>query len=198
MAANAIKEVHGILNGTCNYILTEMRETGREFGDVLAEAQKLGYAESDPSFDIDGVDAAHKLAILTSVAFGCPVDFGAVYIEGIRASRPGHQEANDLGYRIKLLGIARLPNGVVEERVHPAGSLNRSLAPAGEGVFNAVFVEGDFAERATSCRAGAGAAPPPRRSPPTSWMWRAGAVRPVFRHRREPCTHSAVAPLQEP
>ena len=98
-----------------------MRETGREFGDVLAEAQKLGYAESDPSFDIDGVDAAHKLAILTSVAFGCPVDFGAVHVEGIRhISALDIEYAKELGYRIKLLGIARRNNGGVEQRVHPA------------------------------------------------------------------------------
>jgi homoserine dehydrogenase len=109
LAGNRVARVYGILNGTCNYILTTMRESGREFSEVLAEAQKLGYAEADPSFDIDGIDAAHKLAILASVAFGRPVDLNGVYAEGIRhISRLDIDFAEELGYRIKLLGIARL------------------------------------------------------------------------------------------
>ncbi|QQP87616.1 homoserine dehydrogenase [Skermanella sp. TT6] len=160
LAANGIKEVHGILNGTCNYILTEMRETGREFGDVLAEAQKLGYAEADPSFDIDGVDAAHKLAILTSVAFGCAVDFGSVHIEGIRhISALDIDYARELGYRIKLLGIARRYNGNVEQRVHPAMVPIDSPIASVDGVFNAVVADGDFVEKVTFVGRGAGAGP---------------------------------------
>ena len=137
-----------------------MRETGREFGDVLAEAQKLGYAESDPSFDIDGVDAAHKLAILTSVAFGCPVDFGAVHIEGIRhISALDIEYAKELGYRIKLLGIARRNNGGIEQRVHPAMVPIDSPIAAVDGVFNAVVADGDFVEKVTFVGRGAGAGP---------------------------------------
>jgi homoserine dehydrogenase len=160
LAANCVTEVHGILNGTCNYILTEMRETGREFGDVLAEAQKLGYAEADPSFDIDGVDAAHKLAILTSVAFGCAVDFDAVHIEGIRhISALDIEYASELGFRIKLLGIARRNDGGVEQRVHPAMVPVASPIASVDGVFNAVVAEGDFVERVTFVGRGAGAGP---------------------------------------
>ncbi len=107
LAGNRISRVAGILNGTCNYILTVMRERGREFAEVLAEAQKLGYAEADPSFDVDGIDAAHKLAILAALAFGRPVAFDAVHVEGIRrVSALDIAFAGELGYRIKLLGIA--------------------------------------------------------------------------------------------
>ncbi len=127
---------------------------------MLAEAQKLGYAESDPSFDIDGVDAAHKLAILTSVAFGCPVDFGAVHVEGIRhISALDIEYAKELGYRIKLLGIARRNNGGVEQRVHPAMVPIDSPIAAVDGVFNAVVADGDFVEKVTFVGRGAGAGP---------------------------------------
>src|SRR6478735_7942846 len=106
-AANAIGRIYGILNGTCNYILSTMERTGRDFGDVLKEAQDLGYAEADPSFDIDGVDAAHKLALLTSVAFGTPADIKALHVEGIRhVSSIDIKYAEEFGYRIKLLGVA--------------------------------------------------------------------------------------------
>ncbi len=112
LAANRILRIAGILNGTCNFILTQMRERGREFAEVLADAQKLGYAEADPSFDIDGVDAAHKLAILAALAFGRPVAFDAVHVEGIRkVSALDIAFATELGYRIKLLGIARRSDG---------------------------------------------------------------------------------------
>ncbi len=108
LAGNRITRIAGILNGTCNYILTRMRDEGREFAEVLADAQRLGYAEADPSFDIDGVDAAHKLAILAALAFGRPVAFDAVHVEGIRRiSALDIGFAGELGYRIKLLGIAR-------------------------------------------------------------------------------------------
>ena len=160
LAANDITEVHGILNGTCNYILTEMRRTGRDFADVLAEAQALGYAEADPSFDIDGVDAAHKLAVLTSVAFGCPVDFANVHVEGIRhVSAVDFDYADQLGYRIKLLGIARRTNGGVEQRVHPCMVPKDTPIAAVDGVFNAVVAQGDFVQRVVFVGRGAGAGP---------------------------------------
>ena len=160
LAANRVTEVHGILNGTCNYILTEMRTTKREFADVLAEAQALGYAEADPSFDIDGIDAAHKLAILTSVAFGCPVDFQNVHIEGIRhVSAVDLCYAEELGYRIKLLGIARLTRNGVEQRVHPCMVPKDAPIAAVDGVFNAVVAQGDFVDRVWLVGRGAGAGP---------------------------------------
>ena len=128
LVGNRLGRVYGILNGTTNYILTTMREGGREFTEVLAEAQKLGYAEADPSFDIDGVDASHKLAILASVAFGRPVDLAGVYCEGIRhISAVDIGFAEELGYRIKLLGIARLTDHGLEQRVHPC--MVRRAAP---------------------------------------------------------------------
>ena len=160
LAANRIERIYGILNGTCNYILTTMRETGREFDEVLADAQRLGYAETDPSFDIDGIDAAHKLAILTSLAFGCEVDFAGVHVEGIRHVSPVDiAYAQELGYRIKLLAIARPTEHGVEQRVHPA------MVPLGtpiahvEGVFNAVVTEGDFVGQSVVEGRGAGAGP---------------------------------------
>nr|WP_196242116.1 homoserine dehydrogenase [Azospirillum oleiclasticum] len=160
LAANDITEVHGILNGTCNYILTEMRRTGRDFADVLAEAQALGYAEADPSFDIDGVDAAHKLAVLTAVAFGCPVDFANVHVEGIRhVSAVDFDYADQLGYRIKLLGIARRLDGGVEQRVHPCMVPKDTPIAAVDGVFNAVVAQGDFVQRVVFVGRGAGAGP---------------------------------------
>ncbi len=160
LAANRIGRVAGILNGTCNYILSTMTERGREFADVLAEAQKLGYAEADPSFDVDGIDAAHKLAILAALAFGRPVDFDAVHIEGIRGvSALDIAFARELGYRIKLLGIARAADDGIETRVHPAMvPLGSSLAHV-DGVFNAVVAEGDFVGRVTLEGRGAGAGP---------------------------------------
>jgi homoserine dehydrogenase len=160
LAGNRLSRVYGILNGTSNYILTTMRETGREFAEVLAEAQKLGYAEADPSFDIDGVDAAHKLAILASVAFGRPVDLDGVYIDGIRPiSRLDIDFAEELGYRIKLLGIARLTENGLEQRVHPCMVPRGTPIAAVEGVFNAVVAEGDFVGRVVLQGRGAGAFP---------------------------------------
>jgi homoserine dehydrogenase len=160
LAANEIGRIYGILNGTCNYILTTMRESRREFGEVLAEAQKLGYAEADPSFDIDGVDAAHKLAILTSLAFGTAVDFAGVHVEGIRhISALDIEFADELGFRIKLLGIARRTAHGIEQRVH-ACMVPRSTPIAHvDGVFNAVVAEGDFSGRVVLEGRGAGAEP---------------------------------------
>jgi homoserine dehydrogenase len=160
LAGNRLSRIYGILNGTSNYILTTMRESGREFGEVLSEAQKLGYAEADPSFDIDGVDAAHKLAILASVAFGRPVDVEGVYTEGIRhISRLDIDFADELGFRIKLLGIARLTENGLEQRVHPCMVPSRTPIAAVEGVFNAVVAEGDFVGRVVLEGRGAGAFP---------------------------------------
>ena len=160
LAANGISRIYGILNGTCNYILTSMRETGREFADVLAEAQELGYAEADPGFDIDGVDTAHKLAILTALVYGCEVDFAGVYVEGIRAvSALDIGYADELGYRIKLLGMAARVEGGVEQRVHPCMVPRESPIASVDGVFNAVVAEGDFVGTVLSEGRGAGAGP---------------------------------------
>ncbi|MDP6172936.1 MAG: homoserine dehydrogenase, partial [Rhodospirillales bacterium] len=160
LAANRFSQVFGILNGTCNYILTEMRQTGRDFGEVLAEAQALGFAEADPSFDVDGVDAAHKLAILTSLAFGVEMDFDAIHMEGIRhVSALDIQFADELGYRIKLLGITRLTDQGIEQRVHPCMVPQGTPISNVEGVFNAVVVEGDFVETTIYEGKGAGAGP---------------------------------------
>src|SRR5256885_1841436 len=143
LAANKIEHVYGILNGTCNYILTQMRETGREFADVLAEAQHLGYAEADPSFDVDGIDAAHKLSILTAVAFGCEVDFAGIRVSGIRhVSAMDIEYATELGYRIKLLGLSRLSGeGAerrIEQRVHACMVPQNAVIAKVDGVYNAV------------------------------------------------------------
>ena len=165
LAGNRIGGVYGILNGTCNYIMTAMHESvqagqARDFDSVLQEAQELGYAEADPSTDIDGIDAAHKLAILTSVVFGCPVDFNAVHVEGIRhVSALDIGFAIELGYRVKLLGIARADEAAITQRVHPC--MIRETAPIArvDGVFNAVVAEGDRIGSALFEGPGAGAGP---------------------------------------
>ena len=160
LAGNRISRVAGILNGTCNYILTVMRERGREFAEVLAEAQKLGYAEADPSFDVDGIDAAHKLAILAALAFGRPVAFDAVHVEGIRrVSALDIAFAGELGYRIKLLGIARRTDAGIEARVHPCMVPQAAPIARVDGVYNAVVAEGDFVGRVMLEGRGAGAGP---------------------------------------
>ncbi len=160
LAANAISRVYGILNGTCNYILSELRDTGREFEDVLAEAQAEGYAEADPSFDIDGVDAAHKLAILAALAFGTQVDFKSVHVEGIRHVSPVDLSfAKELGYGIKLLGIATETAEGVEQRVHLCMVPLDAPINHVDGVFNAVVAEGDFVDRVLMQGRGAGAGP---------------------------------------
>ena len=160
LAGNRIRRVTGILNGTCNYILTQMRERGREFADVLADAQRLGYAEADPSFDIDGVDAAHKLAILAALAFGRPVNFADVHVEGIRnISALDQSFARELGYRIKLLGIARQTEAGIDSRVHPCMIPEAAPLARVDGVYNAVMVECDFAGRLMLEGRGAGAGP---------------------------------------
>jgi len=160
LVANSIGRVYGILNGTCNYILTAMRESGRAFEDVLAEAQALGYAEADPAFDVDGVDAAHKLALLAALVFGREVDFDGVHIEGIRPISPlDIAYAEEFGFRIKLLGIAEETADGVRQRVHPC--MVREDAPIAqvEGVFNAVVAEGDAVGTTLFLGRGAGAGP---------------------------------------
>ena len=160
LVGNRVKRLYGILNGTCNYILTTMRETGRDFGAVLEEAQADGYAEADPSFDVDGIDAAHKLAVLTGAAFGTKVDFAGIHVEGIRrVSAMDIQFAEELGYRIKLLGLARETRHGIEQRVHPC--MVPLAAPIAhiEGVFNAVVVEGDFVGTTMFQGRGAGQGP---------------------------------------
>lgn len=144
LTANRIQWVAGIINGTTNFILSEMRARGLPFNDVLAEAQRLGYAEADPTFDIEGVDAAHKLALLASMAFGIPVQFDKVHTEGIAALAPediGH--ADRLGYRIKLLGMTRRNGAGIELRVHPTLVPTDCLLSNVEGAMNAVLVYGD-------------------------------------------------------
>ena len=160
LAANRIGRLHGILNGTCNYILTTMRETGRGFEDVLSEAQRLGYAEADPSFDIDGIDTAHKLVILASLAFGTRIDFAATFVDGIRRiSALDIAYAGELGYRIKLLGTAEACEGGLHLRVHPAMVPVDAPIASVEGVLNAVECESDFAGTTLLEGRGAGAGP---------------------------------------
>ena len=160
LSGNKVEWIAGIINGTCNFILTEMRDKGRDFQDVLAEAQALGYAESDPTFDIEGVDAAHKLTILASIAFGVPLQFDQVYIEGISdITSMDVSYAEALGYRIKLLGIAKHSQNGLELRVHPTLIPERRLIANVNGVMNAVLVKGDAVGPTLYYGAGAGAEP---------------------------------------
>ncbi len=160
LAGNRIEWLAGIINGTGNFILSEMRDKGREFADVLAQAQALGYAEADPTFDVEGIDAAHKLVILASLAFGMPLQFESVYTEGITRVTPqdlGYAE--ELGYRIKHLGVARQNGEGVELRVHPTLIPEQRLLANVNGVMNAILVEGDAVGPTLYYGAGAGAEP---------------------------------------
>ncbi len=160
LAGNRIEWLAGIINGTGNFILTEMRDKGRDFADVLAEAQRLGYAEADPTFDVEGIDAAHKLTILAAIAFGIPLQFDEVYTEGIsRISGTDVAYAGQLGYRIKHLGIARRTGSGVELRVHPTLIPERRLIANVDGVMNAVLVQADAVGPTLYYGAGAGADP---------------------------------------
>jgi homoserine dehydrogenase len=144
LVANNVSSIYGIINGTANYIMTKMTGEGAEFEAVLAEAQRLGYAEADPTFDIEGVDAAHKLAILASLAYGIPLSFDEVYTEGItKVSSLDIEFAGELGYKVKLLAIAKVSDGEVELRVHPTMVPDDYLISKVDGVFNAVYVRGD-------------------------------------------------------
>ena len=160
LTANRVEWIAGIINGTSNYILSEMRNTGASFSDALKQAQALGYAEADPTFDIEGIDAAHKLTILAAISFGIPMQFDKAYTEGIsKLTREDIRYAEELGYRIKLLGITkRTPKGI-ELRVHPTLIPTRRLIANVEGVMNAVLVKGDAVGATMYYGAGAGAEP---------------------------------------
>jgi len=160
LTANRIEWIAGIINGTSNFILSEMREKGSSFKDVLADAQRLGYAEADPTFDIEGVDAAHKLTIMAAIAYGIPMQFDKAYTEGIsKLTREDIRYAEELGYRIKLLGITRRTAAGIELRVHPTLIPSRRLIANVEGVMNAILVKGDAVGATLYYGAGAGAEP---------------------------------------
>jgi len=160
LSGNHIEWLAGIINGTGNFILTEMRDKGRDFSDVLAEAQHLGYAEADPAFDVEGIDAAHKLTILAATAFGIPLQFDKAYVEGIsEITRADVTYAEELGYRIKHLGISRHTGQGVELRVHPTLIPERRLIANVDGVMNAILVKGDAVGPTLYYGAGAGAGP---------------------------------------
>ncbi|WP_078120574.1 homoserine dehydrogenase [Thiosocius teredinicola] len=160
LAANHIEWIAGIINGTGNFILTEMRDKGRDFADVLAEAQALGYAEADPTFDVEGIDAAHKLTILASLAFGIPLQFDRCYTEGISRIEPQDVTyAEEFGYRIKHLGVTRRTEKGIELRVHPTLIPERRLIANVDGVMNAVLVKGDAVGPTLYYGAGAGSLP---------------------------------------
>src|SRR5665648_94390 len=160
LQGNDISRLYGILNGTCNYILTLMEREGRSFADVLKEAQDQGYAEADPTFDIGGFDTAHKLALLTSLAFGTRTNFDAVYVEGIETITPADIEAaDDLGYRIKLLGVALRTDSGIEQRVHPTMVPKDTAIAEVDGVSNCVAIDGDFVGDVMLIGPGAGGGP---------------------------------------
>jgi homoserine dehydrogenase len=160
LTANRIEWIAGIINGTSNFILSEMRSKGASFADVLAEAQKRGYAEADPTFDIEGIDAAHKLTIMSAIAFGVPIEFAKAYTEGIsKLTQEDIRYAEELGYRIKLLGITRRTASGIELRVHPTLIPAKRLIANVEGVMNAVLVKGDAVGPTLYYGAGAGAEP---------------------------------------
>ena len=160
LSANRIEWIAGIINGTSNFILSEMRDKGLSFDTVLAQAQKLGYAEADPTFDIEGIDAAHKLTIMSAIAFGIPMQFEKAYTEGItKLTQEDIRYAEQLGYRIKLLGITRKTAEGIELRVHPTLIPTRRLIANVEGVMNAILVNGDAVGATMYYGAGAGAEP---------------------------------------
>lgn len=195
---NQVSEVYGILNGTCNYILTVMRETGKPFDEVLADAQKLGYAEADPSFDIDGIDTAHKTCILGALAFGMPINLDALKIEGIRhISVTDIAFAEELGFRIKLLGVGRRSEQGVSLNVYPCMIPQTSEIAHVDGVFNAVITEGDFVGH--SMLVGRGAGEKPTASAVVSDIADAAAGRklPLLTVKNDEIKASPVVPLSE-
>ncbi|MBC7711122.1 MAG: homoserine dehydrogenase [Rhizobacter sp.] len=160
LVANRIEWIAGIINGTTNFILSEMRSKGASFADVLAVAQAKGYAEADPTFDIEGIDAGHKISILAAIAFGIPLSFDQAYVEGItKIEAIDIRYAEEMGYRIKLLGIARRRETGIELRVHPTLIPTKRLIANVEGVMNAVLVKGDAVGATLYYGAGAGASP---------------------------------------
>ena len=157
LAGNDVDHVYGILNGTCNYILTRMRKDRMSFKECLAAAQKLGYAEADPTFDVEGFDTAHKLAILTSLAFGTEIDSGSIYVEGITSITLADLDAADeLGYKIKLLGVAQKTETGIEQRVHPTMVPKDAAIAQIDGVLNGVAIDGDFVGQVVLVGPGAG------------------------------------------
>jgi homoserine dehydrogenase len=160
LTANRITSMFGIVNGTCNYILTKMTDEGQEFGRVLAEAQAKGYAEADPTFDVEGIDSAHKLQILATLAFRTPVNLKDIYVEGISKITPQDISlAREMGFRIKLLAVAKAQNGVLELRVHPTMIRETTPLAAVSGVFNGVFLNGDVVNDLMFYGRGAGQMP---------------------------------------
>jgi homoserine dehydrogenase len=160
LTANRIEWVAGIVNGTTNFILSEMRDKGLDFGTVLKEAQRLGYAEADPTFDIEGIDAAHKATIMCAIAFGVPMQFAKAHVEGITAlSAIDIRYAEQLGYRIKLIAMAKRASGGIELRVHPTLVPTRRLIANVEGAMNAVVVQGDAVGTTLYYGKGAGSEP---------------------------------------
>jgi len=181
LAGNDISRVYGIMNGTCNYILTRMENEGKDFADILTDAQKLGYAEADPSADVGGFDTAHKLSILTALAFGTRVDFDSVYVEGIdRITSTDLEAADNLGYRIKLLGVAVKTDTGIEQRVHPTMVPKHSAIAEVHDVFNAVVLEGDFVGELMLMGRGAGEGPTASSVVADLADLARGDVRPVF------------------
>jgi homoserine dehydrogenase len=157
LAGNTVSRIYGILNGTCNYILTRMEQNQLSFGECLKTAQQLGYAEADPAFDVEGHDTAHKLALLTAIAFGTAIDAESIYVEGISSITPADIEAADeLGYRIKLLGVASRTDSGIEQRVHPTMVPKSSAVARIDGVTNAIAVEADFVGQLVLSGPGAG------------------------------------------
>lgn len=198
LAANSFKKIAGILNGTCNYILTTMEKDKADFVDVLADAQAKGYAEADPGFDIDGVDASHKLAILAALAYGTRPALDAVHVEGIRhITGRDIAYAAELGFRIRLLGVATQTNDGISQRVHPC------LVPAGsplgqtEGVFNAVQVEGDAVGRVLFQGRGAGAGPTASAVVSDIIAIARGERWPAFTHRTAKLTDATRVPMEQ-
>lgn len=160
LAAEKIQAIYGIVNGTCNYILTEMTDQGKKFSDVLAEAQRLGYAEADPALDVEGADSAHKLAVLTNLAFGTPVALKEIYTEGVEKVTPVDIAfAEEFGYKIKLLAIAKLADGEIEARVHPTMIPKEYLLSRVDGVHNAVYIVGESVGELLFYGRGAGSLP---------------------------------------
>jgi homoserine dehydrogenase len=160
LVANRIKAVYGIINGTSNYILTKMTDENVEFSDALKEAQKLGYAEADPTLDIEGIDTAHKLTILASLAYGIPLSYKSIYIEGISGiSSQDIVFASELGYKVKLLAIAKESEGKIELRVHPTMLPKEYLIAKVDGPFNAIYVDGDVTGSTLYYGRGAGSVP---------------------------------------
>jgi Homoserine dehydrogenase len=160
LVANKINYIHGILNGTTNYILTSMLDEGKSFEEALKEAKALGYAEQDPTFDIEGIDAAHKIAILSSIAYGGYIDFNDIYIEGIsNIDLLDVELGKELGYTIKLLAVAKAINGELEVRVHPTFINHQEQLAKVSGVYNAILIDGDFVGKSMLYGKGAGSKP---------------------------------------